>query len=740
MLRFGEIAVDLHSGELFRNGSRVKLQGQPFQVLAMLLEHPGRTVSREDLRRRLWPGETFGDFEHGLNAAVNRLREALADSADQPRYVETLARRGYRWVVPMEPVKSSGVVSSGRLFRNVLVVVVVLALVVGSFFYLRHGRKLTENDTVVLADFVNTTGDPVFDDVLKQALAVELKQSPFLNIFSQEKVQQTLAYMRRSQDEHVTGAVAREICERNGIKALIGGEISQIGAQYMLNLIATNCLTGDTLAQEQAQAVNKEHVLLALSDTARKIRAALGESLGPIQKFDAPIDQATTSSLEALQAYTVGEEKRARENDLAAIPFYQRAIGIDPDFVTAYALLGTIYRNTGDYQRAVEYQTKAFERRDHTSQLERFYIEARYYGDVTGEINKEIATYELWRKAYPRDYHPISNLSETYRDLGDPERGLSLALEALKIAPYDSIVYDQAASAYEQMNRFEEAKILARQAVAHGIDSMDLHTHLYWIAFVEGDTAEMQHQVEWARGSREEWQMLFFEALAAGSHGKVREFRRLSQLAYNGALRQQSTGLAARYAGVRASEEVAFGYPWEARHWATEALRLSQNELGWVLGVLALAGDLAHAEAIANELARRRPTDALLNERDLPQVRAAISISRGNGAAAVDALQSTKRYAKVTVTPSYYLGLAYLQLSQGKEAEAEFQQIVNRAGVLPLALEHSMAHLGLGRAYALQGENVRARREYQEFLTRWKDADPDVPVLKQGKIEYAKLQ
>jgi DNA-binding winged helix-turn-helix (wHTH) protein/tetratricopeptide (TPR) repeat protein len=739
--RFGAFELNAITGELRKGGVLLKLQPQPFRVLLLLVERCGQLVTREEIQRRLWSGSTFVDFEHGINFSINKIRVALADDADKPRYVETLPRRGYRWIFPMEPAETTGIHLPARPYRNIFVVTGVLALAVGVFLVLHRNRgpKLTEKDTVVLAEFVNSTNDPVFDGALTQALSADLEQSPFLNIFSQENMRQSLAYMRRSPDEHVTGPVAREICERNGIKALIGGEIFQIGTQYVLNVIATNCLTGDTLAHEQAEAKSKEQVLPALSDAARKIRAALGESLGSIKKFDAPIYQATTSSLEALQAYTLGEETRARENDLAAIPFYQRAIEIDPEFVYAYALLGTIYQNTGDHPRTVEYQTKAFERRNHTSQLERFYITARYYGDVTGEVEKEIATYELWRETYPRDYTPIANLGETYRVLGDPERGLTFAMEALKLEPYDGIVYEQATSAFAQLNRFEEAKSVARAALTRGIDAIDLHTDLYGIAFAEHDTTEMKRQVDWARGKLEEWQMLHFQALVAGSRGRVREFRRLSQQAFEGALRQKSTGFAARYAGIRASEEAVFGYPDEARRWATEALKLSQNELGWIPAVLAQAGDSARAEKIASSLAKRRPTDTLLNERDLPQVRAAILISRGNGAAAVAALQPSQRFAKTTVAPVYLRGLAYLLQRQGKEAEMEFSQIVTRAGVLPIALEHSMAHLGLARAYALQNDNVRACEAYGEFRTLWEDADPEVPTLKQAKAEYVKL-
>jgi DNA-binding winged helix-turn-helix (wHTH) protein/tetratricopeptide (TPR) repeat protein len=739
VINFGPFEVDTRTQELKKHGVRLRLPGQSFQILTMLLQKPGQLVAREELQQALWPADTHVDFERGVNAAVNRLREVLGDSADHPKLIETLPRRGYRWIFPIAPVEISGFHALGGHSKNVLAVLTILALVLGGYFYFRQ-PKLTRRDTVVLADFVNGTNELVFDGTLKQALASDLQQSPFLNIYSQASFQQALAYMRHSRDESVSPAVAREVCERNGIKALIAGEISRIGEQYVLTVIATNCLSGDTLAQEQTQAMSKEGVLPALSNAARKIRSALGESLASVQQFDAPIYQATTASLEALQAYTLGEETRARENDLAAIPYYERAIEIDPDFVTAYSILGTIYRNTGDHRRALEYQTKAFERRERTSQYERFYITARYFGDVTGEVDKEIATYELWRKTFPRDYVPIANLGETYRDLGDPERGLSLELEAMKLAPHDTIAYDQASTAFEDMNRLDEAKTLVKQAIAIGMDTIYMHSHLYWIAFVEGDDFAMQHEVEWARGRREEWQMSFLQALVAGAQGKVNEFRLLSQQAYEGALRQKSTGMAARFAAIRASEEVIFGYPGDARRWATEAQRLSQNELAQVPAILAFAGDSARAESVASDLRTRHAADTLLNERDLPQVRAAILISSGDGVAAIDALQPTLRFVKTTVTPSYARGLAYLQISQGKKAEDEFQQIINRKGVLPLALEHPIAHLGLGRAYTLQGNEVRAREEYIKFLTLWKNADPGVPIFKQAKMEFERLQ
>ena len=617
---------------------------------------------------------------------------------------------------------------------------ILAALGVWSLYRTHSAHALTDKDTLLLSDFVNTTGDAVFDGTLKQALAVQLQQSPFLNVFPQERVRQTLGYMGRSADERVVGPVAREICERNGIKAMISGEISQLGSQYVVNLTATNCLTGDTLSQEQAQASSKEQVLPALGEAAKKIRSQLGESLASIQKFDAPIDQGTTASLDALKAYTLGEEKRAREGDLQAIPFYQRAIELDPNFALAYGRLGTVYANTGDFSRSVEYEKKAFDLRDRTSEPEKLYITAHYYQQVTGELDKEIATYELWRQTYPRDFTPPLNVSIAYAQAGEPQKALELALEALRLAPNHSLTCYNVAICYMRLNRFEEAKAITKQAFARGIETMLQHDGLYQIAFAQGDTAEMQRQLDWARGKPNEWQMQFSEGTAAGASGQVRQSRRLFEQAIDAAHRSKAGGLAARYAGVLASIEAELGYPAEARKWAKESLQLSQNENISAAIYLALAGDAQGAQAVVNDLAKRHPTDTLVNELELPEVRAAIAIAHGNGAAAVESLKPAQRYAKTNFGSVYLRGLAYLQSKQGKEAAAEFQHVIELKGVLPLAIQHPMAHLGLARAYALQGDTAAARKAYQDFFALWKDADLDIPVLLQAKSEYSKLK
>jgi serine/threonine protein kinase/tetratricopeptide (TPR) repeat protein len=630
---------------------------------------------------------------------------------------------------------------SGRVWKlAIAAAALVLALAGGWLFYSRRANALTERDTILLADFVNTTGDAVFDGTLKQALAVELQQSPFLNIFADERVRQTLGYMGRPPDERVAGPVAREICERNGIKAMIGGEIAQLGSQYVVNLNATNCLTGDSFAREQSQAASKEQVLKSLGAAARKMRGELGETLSSIQKFDAPIDQATTPSLEALKAYTIGEETRAHKGEPFAIPFYQRAIELDPNFATAYSRLGTIYGNLGDRKLADENQAKAFGLRDRASEPEKLYITAHYYAS-TGEIDKGMATYELWKQTYPRDSTPWNNLAVAYDQTGQPEKELEESLGAMRLAEHP-LIYGNVFFSYMDLNRVEEAKAVLKQAFDRKIDPPFFHFLMMQIAYLQGDSTETRRQEDWAKANGEigENSLAGFRAAVAAQRGQVREFRKLWQQAFELTRRMGIRSLLVWASNDRALTELLLGYPTEARVSAEEALKLSEGESTTAAVTLALAGDTTRAKSLVDGLNKRHPVDTLEQELEIPQIRAAIEIQRGSPTAAIEALHSAERFERTHIGPTYLRALAYLRLKSGKEAATEFQKVIERKGVVPLDIEHSLALLGLARAYALAGDAGASRKAYQDFLALWKDADADVPLLVAAKSEYARMQ
>jgi eukaryotic-like serine/threonine-protein kinase len=426
VLHFGTFEVDLRAGELRKQGVRVKLQEQPFRVLSVLLQRPGEIVTREDLRHSIWPADTFVDFDNSLNTSINKLREGLGDSAERPRFIETLPRRGYRFLAPV----SSGdrkVEGRTRAWKIVVAVLAVAALLAGGLFWRsRHAQRLTEKDTIVLADFANTTGDPVFDDALKQGLSVQLEQSPFLNIVSDQKVNEELQLMGRPKNERLTPDLAREVCQRIGSKAILTGSISRLGAHYAIGMNALNCPTGDSLVSEQVEADSQEHVLKALGESATKMRRNLGESLKSIQRFDAPLEQVTTPSLQALRAYSLGMKTLDTRGRTAAIPFLQRAVELDPNFAMAYARLGALYAGN-DAPLSAENVYKAYELREKVTERERLYIEAHYYRDVTGEQDKAASIWEVMQQTYPREVEPYSNLAGFYGQLGNYEKALAEA-------------------------------------------------------------------------------------------------------------------------------------------------------------------------------------------------------------------------------------------------------------------------------------------------------------------------
>jgi eukaryotic-like serine/threonine-protein kinase len=621
----------------------------------------------------------------------------------------------------------------------------VLAMAAIFFYYYNRAPALTERDTILLTDFVNTTGDAVFDGTLRQALAVQLGQSPYLNIFPEQRIRETLRYMNRSPDERVTREIGREICQRQGIKALLVGSISGLGNHYVITLEAINAQTGEALAREQAEAESKEQVLRKLGEAATSLREKLGESLASIQRFDAPVEQATTSSLEALRAFSLGDEHRARGEDAEAIPFYRRAIELDPNFALAYARLAVMYFNLRQFEQASQYSQRAFELRDRVSERERFYLESRYYGDVTGELEKNLEVLELWKRTYPRDFVPLNNLAVAYSGIGQYERAIEEARAAIQLNPTSAAPRTNLGFAFMGLNRFDEARAVFEEALRQNPDSTSHHIGLYFIAFIHGNTSAMQQQVEWARGRPTEHDITGVQASAAAFSGRLRQSRELSRRAVELAQQRELREVAAVITLQAATREALFGNCQQAREYVTNALTLARSRtvLSRAAAALALCGEANLAQPLIDELSRRFPQDTLINVTWLPTIRAALEINRNNPAQAVQLLQTASRYElerDAGLAPIYIRGLAYLRLQQGAEAMAEFQKILDHRGVASASPIRPLAHLGLARAAALTGDIARSRRAYQDFFALWREADADIPILQEARQEYERLR
>jgi len=632
-----------------------------------------------------------------------------------------------------------------RKIWYVAAALIVVAAIAGGIFYSRRTLALTEKDSVLLSDFVNTTGDPVFDGTLKQALAVQLEQSPFLNLFPQERVRDTLRYMGRSPDERLTPDLARQVCQREGIKAVMNGSIATIGSQYVVGIDAVNCQTGDSLAREQVEVDKKEQVLGAVGKAASNLRSKLGESLASVKKFDAPVEEATTSSLEALKAFSLGEAERAKGSEYTAIPLYKHAIELDPNFAVAYARMAQSYSNTGQSALADENMKQAFERRDRASEPEKLYITTHYYDIVTGELDKSIETYQLWNRTYPRDSIPTNNLAVDYAWSGKFDQALEAAQETMRLDPNSGFSYAVLGGAYIGLNRFAEAKAIRQKQIQLKLESTESHTDLYILAFLENDTAGMQREADWAKGKPDEFDMLETIAEAAAYAGKLQKARETYRQAIDAAQRGKFTENAAVITARSAVMEAEFGNMAEARKAAAAALAISRSRaaLGFAGEALAAAGDAAQASAIADELGKRFPTHTVVNSIWLPSIHAEIEINRGNPGKAIESLQAATPYEfgwPARVMPNYVRGQAYMKAHQAKEAAAEFQRILDRPGVCQTSPMCALSHVQLARARTMAGDGAGARTAYQDFFALWKDADPDIPILKEAKAEYAKLQ
>jgi len=674
------------------------------------------------------------DTESGRTMTVqDEIEQAQATATPPQKLKEAIARKPFWIVIPFAAM-------------------IIAALVAAGFYYRTHQAvRLTEKDTIVIADFSNTTGDPVFDSTLKEALGVDLEQSPFLNVLSDRKVGETLKLMGKSGSERITRDLGREICLRTDSKALLAGSIASLGSHYLIAIKALNCRNGDVIAATQGEAENREKILQTLGEELSSLRAKLGESLASIKKFDKPLEEATTSSLEALQAYTEGDRLAREQSDTKAVPFLKRAVELDPNFARAYASLGVRYNNLGQASLAIQGVKEAYALRNRVSEREQYYISCTYFTLVTGELTKAMQQYELWIQQYPRDYVAATNLGVNYFTLGQFERAAAVTRQALDLEPDSVVGSNNLGVAYFSMNRLDEAKSAFDQALARKLDGPYLRQSIYYLNFLRQDAASMQEQITWAMGKPgAEDLMLSAESDTQAYHGRLQKARQLSQRAEESAKRNDSKETAAFWQGNAALREAEFGYASEAREQAHQALALAPGRDVWVEAGLALAraGSATEAEKLADHLNSEFPLDTLMQNYWIPAIRASIELDHRNGDKAIALLQAAVPYefadpppfAAGTMYPAYLRGQAYLFAHKGAEAATEFQKIIDHPGVIvnfPLA---ALAHLGLARARNLSGDVAAARTSYQDFFALWKDADPDIPILKAAKAEYAKLQ
>ncbi len=828
--RFGPYALDLRSGDLSRNGRRIRLQEKPRSLLFALAERPGETVTRSELHEKLWPEDTFVDFEEGLNAAMSKLRETLGDDPQSPRYIETVRGRGYRFIArvdtinasfeaatespaesaspngssptpamppvsdtsleeclkqPSPPVSSSTFVPNGTLdssatpmpgtaptstrkagrhWRLVAIAATVLVLVLsaGGYFYSHRVPKLTDKDTIVLCEFSNHTGDAIFDDTLNTALAVSLQQSPYINLLPESDVGTTLQLMSRPAETKLVPNVARELCLRAGSKAYVTGSIGNLGSEYVLELKATNCQSGDTLAQVQTTAASKEKVLDALGGAASGLRRQLGESLATVRSFDAPLAQATTSSLEALKALTLGGHIRNQSGEAAALPYFQRAVDLDPNFAMGYRALSGIYLTLGETDRGGQYLTKAFQLRERASEPEKVTIAADYYSFVTGQLDKAAETFREGIEIYPRLTPAYEDLSATYASQGEYEKGAETSKQASRLDPENGFWYTQLSSFDLALQRFDEAMHDINEAQQRKADSVYLRENLYALAFFRADSKEMVKQLQWF-ASKPEYESyglsLASDTQAYGGH--LREARDLAKRAADSALRTDNKENAATDLSNSALQQAAYGYRAEALKVAAQALKVapqSQGAEAEAALAFALAGDAPRTKAIAEDLEKRFPLDTQMQSLWLPAIQAQLALVKNNPDEALEAFPPTSSIEFGTLpfgttTGLYWLyvrGEAYLAAGQGAAAAAEFQKIIDHSGLVVNSWTGALAHLGVARANALQyrtskGANadaarIRALAAYRDFLMLWKDADSDIPILMQAKAENAKLE
>lgn len=632
-----------------------------------------------------------------------------------------------------------------------VVVVMGMALVVASLYWgSHHPVPLTDKDTVVLADFINTTGDPVFDATLRQGLASQLEQSPFLKLLSDDRIAQALSLIAKPKDARLTQQLACQVCQRTASKATIEGSISGLGSHYELQLQAVDCRSGDVLVEIRATADGKQEVLKQLGKAAANLRERLGESLALVQKYDAPVEHVTTGSLEALQAYSLGYKSHVKADFAGATPLLERAVSLDPNFAMAYSRLAANYSTIGDTVRTVENSRKAYELRQRVSERERFYIESNYQSNVIEKVEVARKIYELWAQTYPRDSAPRNGLRNIYSILGEHEKGLLAIQESLRLDPGNATGFANLISSYIALNRLDEASVAIQEAQSQNLDSPNIHARMYLICFLQNDSAGMEREATLLI-NKPGWESfaLYLESETAACMGKFSRARELARRVIDSLQLAGKKEAASSFQAQAALREALAGNLTLARHQAEHALRLSDNKYVQAVSAIALGlvGDSAKATRLADYLAQHFPENTSLQFHYLPMIRGAVAMQGGNSAKAIEALAVAAPYEMgipknihlLTLYPVYLRGQVYLAAHQGASAAALFQKILDHPGLVGNELIGALAHLGLARAYAIAGDATRARTAYQDFLVLWKDADPHIPILRQARAEYGQL-
>jgi tetratricopeptide (TPR) repeat protein len=740
-------------------------------VLVALLDRAGEVVTREELQRRVWPAHTFVDFEHGLNKAVNRLRVALGDTADSPRFIETLPKRGYRFIAPVQhsgvpravPAppsanqpedlsleSSNGEGARRRRRRRVLWMMgSALSLVAVAAVALLLGRSATPDEPirVVLADFDNYAGDSAFDHTLVQALAINLQQSPVIQIVSAHEVRRTLALMRRSPTGPLTTQIAQDVCRRTNGHAVLGGSLSRLGSEYVLGLNVLDCETGDTLVAQQLRASRKEDVLGAIDAATSGIRRALGESQSSIHRFDTRVhDRLTTESLDAFEAYTAGERIVFSQGGWSGVPFFRRAIEIDPEFAYAHAALGLVLGTFGESVESRLHTEKAYQQRDRVSDWERYFITAQYHDRVTGDLDQMLTTCEVWIQAYPYERTARNRLAAAYNQLGQPARALAELEKARALGHDNPTDMDVWAATMMRLNRAHEALPVIRRAVEQTPDRMPLRRWAYRLSFVAGETEAMAAHVDWALHTPRAEPLLAEQAETDAYFGHVAQSRRGFQRAVDAAVRNGYNGNAGLWTGINAVREALFGYLDEARAQARAAVGFEESWETRALAAVALArvGDLAAARQLATALSEERPRGTLVQNYWLPVIRAQSDLHEGHATAAIESLRAAEPFelsdTRLPLLPAFIRGEAYLLARDGRRAAAEFQKLLDHRGAVRNSVLGALAHLGLGRALALTGEAAGARTQYELFFQLWRDADSDIPLLRQVRLEFQSIR